>query len=270
MHQASVGFHCPECTNKNPQKVYQGIDSMRVRPIVTQVLVAINVAVFLIGVVISGAGALGGEMDWMQTHFGLVAKLWERGGSLYTGPVPGSHEVGVGAGEWYRMVTSGFLHYGLLHIAFNMYALWILGAVVEQMGGRLRMGVVYGVSLMAGSFGALLLSPDSLTAGASGAIFGLMAAIIAAHRAQGIPFKNSPLLAILIINLVITFGMPGISIGGHIGGLIGGAIAGWALFDLPRRSEASIAMGYIICGAVTLICLVGGVAFSTAHMPPLF
>jgi membrane associated rhomboid family serine protease len=267
MHQASVGFHCPECTKQGAQKVYQGIGSLRVAPVLTQIIIAVNVAVFALGAVIDGAGAFAGDTGRMAVDFGLTAKLWERSDGLFLGPVLGSEAIGVGAGEWYRLVTSGFLHYGILHLAVNMYALWILGQAVEQMGGRGRLGAIYATSLLAGSFGALVLSPDGLTAGASGAIFGLMGAIFLAQRAQGIPFRNSPLLGVLLINLVITLGISSISVGGHLGGLAGGALAGWALFDLARRPGTSKQLPWLVCGGVALACVVGSIAFATAYTP---
>ncbi len=267
MHQASVGFHCPECAKQGKQRVYQGIGSLRARPIVTQILIAMNVAVFLAGVALDGKRALGGDTGRLQIDFGLVAKLWKAPAGLYRVPVPGSQGIGVGAGEWYRIVTAGFLHYGILHLAVNMYALWILGNAVESLGGRLRFGMIYGVSLVAGGLGALILSPGSLTAGASGAIFGLMGAIFLAQRAQGISFRDSPLLGVLLINLVITFGIPGISIGGHVGGLIGGAFAGWLVFDYGRRPGVNPRLPIVACGAFTLVCLVGAVVFANGWVP---
>ncbi|MEO6627886.1 MAG: rhomboid family intramembrane serine protease [Aquihabitans sp.] len=267
MHQASVGFHCPECSKQGAQKVYRGANAMRTRPVLTQALIGVNVLVFVVGVIIGGSRAMGGSIDMIHIHFGLVAKLWEYGGNLYTGPVPGSIEVGVGGGQWYRMITSGFLHFGIIHLGMNMYALWILGNAVEQMGGRVRMATIYAVALLAGSFGALVLNPDDITAGASGAIFGLMGAIMLAQRAQGIPFRNSPLIWVLGLNLVFTLGIRGISVGGHVGGLLGGALAGWALFDLQRRPGVPAKLGYGICALAAIVCLVGGVVLSAGHVP---
>ena len=269
MHQASVGFHCPECARSGRQQVYRGTAAMTTQPTLTWILVGINVAVFVAGVITGGAQAFSGSVDRVQLDFGLVARLWEAGGHYFRAAVPGSHEVGVGGGQWYRMITSGFLHYGILHIAFNMYALWILGAVVERMGGKGRLAAVYAVALVAGSLGALILTPDSFTAGASGAIFGLMGAILMAQKAHGVAFRNSPLLGVLALNLLITFGLPGISIGGHLGGLIGGGIAGWLVFDLPRRPGFKIQVSYAICVALTLALLVAGYLVSVSHTPAL-
>ena len=261
MHQASVGFHCPECTKQGKQKVYQGVGSLRARPILTQILIAVNVAVFLISVVTEGGRALSGGAGQLHIDFGLIAKF-HSGRLVYPG-------MGVGEGQWYRIITSGFLHFGIFHIAVNMYALWILGNAVENLGGRLRFGIIYGVSLCSGGLGALLLSPGQLTAGASGAIFGLMGAVFLAQRAQGISFRDSPLLGVLMINLVITFGVPGISIGGHVGGLAGGAAAGWILFDYGRRPGVDKRLPLAMCGAVAGLCLMVAVVFATGWIPPV-
>ncbi len=260
MHQASVGFHCPECTKANKQKVYQGIGALQARPVLTTVLIALNVAVFILGIALDGGRAVRGATGQLQIDFGLIAKFATDSGRTFPG-------VGVGEGEWYRLITSGFLHYGIFHLLVNMYALWILGNAVENLGGRLRFGIVYGTSLLAGSLGALVLSPDSLTAGASGAIFGMMGAIFLAQRAQGIPFRQSPLLGVLLINLFITFGLGGISIGGHLGGLAGGAAAGWILFDYGRRPGVDKRLPLAACGALAAICLIGGIVFASGWQP---
>ncbi len=264
MHQASVGFHCPECVKGNSQQVYQGLGSLRVRPILTQALIAVNVAVFLVGAALSGGNATGGSRTDLHVYFGLVAKLWERGDSLFVGPAMGSTEIGVGAGEFYRMATSGFLHYGLFHLGLNMFALWILGNAVENHGGRLRFGMIYALAILGGSLGALLLSPGALTAGASGGIYGLMGAFFIIGRAQGIAFRDSPLFGILLINLVLTFAIPGISIGGHLGGLAAGALAAWVLFDLGRRPGLDRRIPLALCVVAAVAFVAVGVAFAAS------
>jgi len=268
MHQASVGFHCPECVNSGKQKVVSGPAVFQpARPVLTQILIAVNVAVFLVGLALDRRGAFGGNGGTLHDHFALMAKLFQNGNDFYLKHYPGTETVGVGGGQWYRMVTSGFLHYGIIHLALNMYALWVLGRAVENLGGRLRFAIVYVVALLAGSLGALVITPDSLTAGASGAIFGLMGAIFLAQRAQGIGFRDSPLLGVLLLNLAFTFGIGGISIGGHIGGLIGGAAAGWVLFDYARRPGLDKRIPLAICGALAVAFVVAGVVFASAHVP---
>ena len=110
-------------------------------------------------------------------------------------------------------------------------------------------------------------NPAAILDGASGAIFGLMGAIFLAQRAQGVSMRDSPLLGVLLINLVITFGVGGISIGGHLGGLVGGAVSGWLLFDLGRRPGIDERLPLALCAAVGLACLVGGVVFATNWTP---
>jgi membrane associated rhomboid family serine protease len=263
MHQASVGFHCPECAKQGAQKVYRGVESLHQRPIVTEVLMGANVAVFVIGLltVLSGGHAadyLSGSVT--QFHMSWASAPYISGNQFFlTG--------GVGHGEPYRLVTSGFVHFGIIHLAVNMYSLWILGRAAEQYAGRLAFGLIYGTSLLAGSFGALLLEPNSLAAGASGAIFGLMGAMFLAFRAQGIPISRSPLLGVLILNLIITFSVPEISKGAHLGGLVGGAIAGWLFFDLARRPGLDRRIPYALCGALAVALVVGSVAFAHSYSP---
>ena len=140
MHQASVGFHCPECVKKGAQKVYRGPAALAGnQPILTQILIAVNVAVFVLGIVMTGANALDG-----------TSKLVEHGGLLAQGTFDGRTLDGVAEGQWYRLITSGFLHYGIIHLAFNMYALWILGGLIEKSVGRVQLAIVYFVSLLGG------------------------------------------------------------------------------------------------------------------------
>ena len=165
------------------------------------------------------------------------------------------------------MVSSGFLHYGIIHLGLNMWALFVLGSALEQLEGRARMATVYGVGLVGGGLGALLLSPGSLTAGASGAIFGLMGGIFLAQRARGVPFSQSPLIPVLVINLLITIGLPGISIGGHLGGLVGGGLAGFVLFDVGRRPNLPKYVPFLGCAVIAMACVVAGVAFASGWQP---
>lgn len=245
MSQASVGFHCPECTKSSGQKVIRGAQ-LRTRPVVTQALIALNVAVFVAGM---GSGVRTPQS--VTVDGGLIGL-----GRLETGKL-----VGVGAGEWWRMISSGFLHANLIHIGFNMLVLYQLGQVLEPVLGRLRFGLVYGVAMLTGSFGVLLLSPDSLTVGASGAVYGLMGAAVAVFRSRGINPFDTGLGGAIMLNLAFTFAIPGISIGGHVGGLIGGFLAGWILVDLGPRYlrdpnlalAATAGLGLMALGAGILI-----------------
>jgi len=208
MHQASVGFHCPECARSGKQKVVRA-GQLHTRPIVTNVLIAANLAIFVAGI--------GGGLETKNSV-------------IFDGGLAGPF---VADGEWYRIITSGFLHANAIHIGFNCFVLYQLGMLMEPVLGRLRFGIVYFVAMVSGALGVLIIDPNQLTVGASGAVFGLMGAAVAAMRSRGInPFATG-LGATIMLNLLITFSIPGISIGGHVGGLIGGFVAGWLLTDLP-------------------------------------
>ena len=129
-------------------------------------------------------------------------------------------------GEWYRLISCGFVHFGLFHVAMNIILAYQLGQMFEPRIGSLRFGLLYFASLLGGSVGALVLSPDAVTGGASGAVFGLMAAAIVGMRHEGLNPMQSGLGLTFVINLVITLTIPGISIGGHFGGAAIGAICG--------------------------------------------
>lgn len=249
MRQASVGFHCPDCVKGASQKVITA-RTLRatVAPIVTYTLLAINVAVYLLS--ISSAGATlqrpsrTFELDWALLGEGVV----QQGFSQVV--------VGVSQGEWYRLITGGFLHANLLHLGFNMFALFILGRQLEPAIGRVKFAVVYTTSLLAGSFGVMLLDPGALTVGASGAVFGIFGYALVAQYARGINPMDTGLGGIVLLNLLFTFTIPGISIGGHVGGLIGGAVVA-AIGDLagPRLripDSASIAAMAVLGGALAL------------------
>jgi membrane associated rhomboid family serine protease len=199
-------------------------------PLATKVLIGLNVLVFLLT---------------------TAAPSWQVRLSLF-GPA-------VASGEWYRLVTSGFVHYGLLHIAFNMLLLYRFGMLLEPALGRVRFVALYLASLLAGSFGAVLLSPHGLTAGASGAVFGMVGATAIGLRQRGISVWQTGVGGLLVINLVLTFLVPGISVGGHLGGLAGGATAGWLMLQSPpnRRSTIEGVIVAIVIAGVSVAAAVG-------------
>jgi membrane associated rhomboid family serine protease len=239
MHTASVGFHCPECAGANKQKVIpmravkQG--SALGTPYVTLALIAVNIAVELVSL---ANGATAGEAR---------GSIFERF-ALY-GPSVGINH------EWYRVITGGFLHSGLLHIGLNMYALWILGSQIETALGRIRFSLIFAGGLIAGSAAVMVLSPNEATVGASGAIFGIFGAAFIMQRAAGIDPWRSPIARIIGLNLLITFLIPGISKGGHLGGLAGGVLVAWVLIEGPRRLGSKQA-SYVAAGAVVVLYFV--------------
>jgi membrane associated rhomboid family serine protease len=185
---------------------------------VTITIIAINVLVFLADSLLSG----GGGFD----VFGYGGSLVDAG-AVY-GPA-------VAAGEWWRLLTSAFLHLGLLHIAFNMYALWLFGPIIEQLYGHLEYLVLYVLCALGGSVLTILAAPNVPAAGASGAIFGLfgLAFVVSRRRHLLLGPQARALLSqvgiLLLLNLVITFTIPGISWSGHIGGLVVGGALGLLL-----------------------------------------
>ncbi len=240
MTPTSVGMRCPECAGQR-----QDVRTMRATsdaPVLTYILIGINVAVAL-GALMGGASATTGGI-------GGSTLLQEGSVSRFT----------VGDGEYYRLLTAGFLHAGFFHLLFNMLSLYILGSMLEPAVGRLRFALIYFVSLLAGSFGALLLEPTAPTVGASGAIFGLMAAAAVVLRNRGIGIMESGLGIWIGLNLLITFTVPNISIGGHVGGLIGGAVCALVLFDLRDRVRLPDAVPAALCAGLGALAVAGSIA----------
>ena len=196
------------------------------------VLIGINVAAFLLEV-FTGSGGLSTTGSTVFADGALC------GNAIGDGGICAAQGIGViqsDGGEWWRVFTAGFLHGDLIHLALNMFVLYILGQVLEPGIGTARFVAVYLVSLIAGSAGALLLSePSSFTVGASGAVYGLfIATIIVAYR-RGMNQVVTQLGFWLVLNLVITFSVPNISAGGHLGGLVGGALAALLVMGAERR-----------------------------------
>jgi membrane associated rhomboid family serine protease len=238
MTPTPVGMRCPECSRQKTK--VRTAATLTHEPQLTYALIAINVIAW---VAMLGSGAsITGVGGTVYAH-----------GALY-GPL-------VADGEWWRIVTAGFLHASIIHIGFNMYFLYFLGTILEPMIGKLRFGLIYFVSLVGGSFGALLLAPNTPTLGASGAVFGLMGAGILIMRGRGIDPMQSGLGVTLLLNLGITFLIPNIAIGGHIGGLVAGGIVGYLLFDLADRRRSLSEMPLLaICVVLGLALAVGCIA----------
>jgi membrane associated rhomboid family serine protease len=245
MTTTAVGMRCPECARDRTKARRATSVGVGEEPVLTYVLIGINVAVAL-GGFLSGASATGGGIGGSSLIAdGAVSRF------------------AIDQGDYWRLLTAGFLHSGFLHLLFNMFALYILGGMLEPAIGRLKFGIVYFVSLFAGSFGALLLTPDGYTVGASGAIFGLMGAVVIVMRDRGINPMESGIGLWIGLNLLITFTIPGISIGGHLGGLVGGALAALIFVEAGRRMRASDSVTALIAGALGAIAIVGAIAVSS-------
>ena len=243
--QASVGSQCVECLKQSRPPAAERLrrwNATRSMP-VTRALVALNVAVFLYLAVRDTGALAGGRITRAQYDLGLARQL-------------------VAQGDWWRMITSGFIHFGVIHLAFNMLALWNLGALLEPLLGTRRYLLLYSASLMTGAAGVLLLTTRfTITGGASGAIFGLFGAAAVALRQHGInPFRTN-IGTVLLINLVLTFSIRGISIGGHLGGLAGGAICGLVLTS-PRWKQVPVALEWAVPLGLIALSFVVGIAIS--------
>jgi membrane associated rhomboid family serine protease len=214
MTPTPVGMRCPECARQRTK--VKTMRSVQSEPRVVFALIAINVIAFLASGQF-GVQAQGGNK--LYDHLALIGNAYD----------PLLHQaVGVAHHQYWRLVTGGFLHAGFLHIAFNMYLLYVLGRLLEPVLGSVRFGLLYFAALLTGSAGALVATPHAFTVGASGAVFGLMGATFLEMRARGVdPMAGGVLGSIgglILINLVFSFAVSGISVGGHIGGLIGGAL----------------------------------------------
>lgn len=215
---APVGIKCAEHAGR-PQgtaKITHGVRRAAFEgtgALVTKILIGVNVAVYLWSI------GSGGSIDQPRGEVFLDGSLV---GAL------------VAEGEWWRLFTAAFLHANLIHLGMNMLFLWWIGAPVEEAIGRARYVLLYVVSGLAGSAGALLLEgPLVRTVGASGALFGILGAAVIFERQRNYVLGGGA-VGIVLINLVFTFAVGGISIGGHLGGLAGGALAALALSRFGR------------------------------------
>ncbi len=249
---APVGLRCPEHSGKpqGVQRVTRGVQRAAFEGTgakVTKVLIGVNVGVYVAEL------ATGGGVN------GTGSQIYEKG-VLIAGRAVDSHRhlIGVAQGDYWRLITAAFLHYGPFHLLLNMLALYWFGSLLEQRIGSGKYLLLYVVSGLAGSAGALIASPLTPTVGASGAIFGVLGAGLVLERRGDYVFGGSA-LGIIVINLVLTFSIANISIGGHIGGLIGGIVAMLALTQLSRvrtaygRSNAFGIAAMVLVGVVSVV-----------------
>jgi membrane associated rhomboid family serine protease len=242
MTTTPVGMRCPECARQRTP--VHTLRTMQTVPRVTYALIAINVILFLAS---DQFGLNGGTGD------ALYRKL-----ALY-GPAIRDNN------EYWRIVSGGFLHEGLLHIFFNMFLLYLLGQLLEPALGSVRFAAIYFTSLLTASFGALLVTPNALTVGASGAVFGLMGAAAVEYYARGINPLQTQIGFLILINLLLSFTLSGLSIGGHIGGLVGGILAALAIQAGDRRR--SQALGLLGCLVIAVGSAAGALAAAESSSP---
>lgn len=238
LREAAVGYQCVDCVSQGRRGTAGPVTvagaRLAAKPIVVPALIAINVLVYLATAIQAGSGTA----NYASQLFSSLA-LWP--------PT-------VAGGQWWRLVTSGFLHIGLIHLAMNMIALWVIGRDLELVLGRLRFIGVYLLALLGGStavflFGAL----NAPVAGASGAVYGLMGGIaVAAFRLK---VSLRPVLIVIAVNIVFTVSIPGISLLGHLGGLIFGALSTGALVYAPRDRRDVWQAGSLAAVLLVLIAL---------------
>ena len=257
MNVAAVGHQCPECvaegrrTQRSARTAFGGTLAGQ-RGTVTKVLIGLNVAVMVISVVTGGSRAVagGGWGGLLGGNTPLTDALAVIGNAPYYAGGP-AH--GVAAGEWYRLFTAMFVHYGVLHLLLNMYALWILGRDLERVLGPMRFTALYLLAGLGGNVAAYLFTaPNAATAGASTAVFGLMAAIFVILKRLNL--SVAPILPVIIINVIFTFTIANISVAGHLGGLAVGGIVAAVLAYAPRDRRTLIQAGG--CAAVLLVLIV--------------
>jgi membrane associated rhomboid family serine protease len=241
--QAQVGSHCVECARQSRPDVRTRARYWNARQptLVTYALMALNLAVFAWLVIQDSDALTTRTLTEGQFDLGLAKPL-------------------LAQGEWYRLVTSGFVHFGIIHFAFNMLLLFQLGQLLEPAVGRIRFGLLYFASLLGGSAGALLMQPNSIHGGASGAVFGLMGAAFVGLRHRGVNPLTTGLGTTLVLNLLITFTIPGISIGGHIGGIVGGAVAGWVVLapnykGMPRWATYAAPVAVMVVSVIISVAI---------------
>jgi membrane associated rhomboid family serine protease len=259
MTMAPVGIRCPEHSGK-PQGVQRVTTGVRRASFegagarVTRILIAMNVAVY-IAQLATGGGVNGTGSPIYEKGVLIAGRALDSNGNV----------VGVAEGDWWRLITATFLHYGPFHLLLNMLALYWFGSLLEQRIGSGRFIMLYLVSGLAGSAGALLLDPTVPTVGASGAIFGILGAGLVLEQQRDYVFGGSA-LGIIVINLVLTFSISSISIGGHLGGLIGGVLAAFILLQAEKRRSPLIG----IAGCVVLAVVAVGGAIVAAGTPSLY
>ncbi len=258
LREASVGYQCVDCVNaaRKQQRTQAAayrragygartVAGARVadRAVVTPVLIGINAAIFVLTALLAS--------DPLQNHL----SRFFADGTMQTLAV--AYE-----GEWWRLFTSGFLHYGLVHLGMNMLVLWFLGRDVELLLGKVRFLTLYFVAMLAGSVAVYAFGDfNTATAGASGAIYGLLGALLVAV----LRLKLNPTMAIgiIVLNLVLSVSIPGISLLGHVGGLIAGALVMVAMVYAPERNRTAYQAGAV---AVLVAGLLGVYFYRSAEL----
>ncbi|WP_329788395.1 rhomboid family intramembrane serine protease [Lentzea sp. DG1S-22] len=235
LRDASVGMQCVDCVNEGARSVRQARTSAGAvvstgRPVITQVMIALNVLAYVVTVVQSGS-PMNNSRSELFTATSMIPEVTANG-------------------EWWRILTSGFMHFGLIHLALNMAALFVVGPIVEQELGKLRYSAVYLLSLLGGSAAAFYFGTIcQQLAGASGAVFGLMGALLIVFKRQ--KRDISTILVVVGINLVSNL-FTNASLLGHLGGFVIGGLLTLAMVRAPRQNRNAYQTGAVVAAVVLL------------------
>jgi membrane associated rhomboid family serine protease len=229
MTATPVGMRCPDCSRqRTPVRTMR---SIQVEPIATYVVIAINAAIF----------------------FGARSSASAANDLFLFGPA-------VADGDWWRLLTGGFLQLEWWHIGMNMLSLYWLGRMIEPALGHVRYVGVYLASLLVGSLSVMLFSPNTPTLGASGAVYGLLGAAIVMARNRNIDLMQSGLVPILVLNVLLTLVWSNISVAGHFGGLVGGVVVTYVVEEIDRRRRNSTVPAVVFCALIGAAAVAGSVA----------
>jgi membrane associated rhomboid family serine protease len=260
MHEAAVGHQCPECvaegrrSQRQARSVFGAARGAGAAGYATTTLIVINVIMLVLSALSSAkpaqaligfgyGGVLGGETPLMD-RLAVIGQCQLNNGQV----VP----CGVADGEYHRLFTAMFMHYGAIHLLMNMWALWVLGRALESWFGSLRFIAIYLLCGLGGNVAAYLFQPGALSAGASTAIFGLFSVLFVALRRMRL--STASVVPIILINLIFTISVPGISIAGHLGGFVTGALVGAGVAYAPQRNRGPVQTATLI-GALALLGL---------------
>ncbi|WP_213451158.1 rhomboid family intramembrane serine protease [Rhizomonospora bruguierae] len=276
MRVAAVGHQCPECVaegrrTQRPVRTAFGGSQVGREGYVTKALIALNVLGVVIGAAVAGSAAVVGnglftgvtKWQWLGGVISRSSTVTASGGWFPGQVLPdlGTVYTGVADGAYYRLITAMFIHYGLIHLLANMWALWILGRTLEGVLGPLRFLALYLIAGIGGNVAVFLIDQLQPAAGASTALFGLFAAFFLVLRRLG--RDTSAVIGLLVVNLVLTFAVPGISIAGHLGGLVTGALVGAIMAYAPRERRRLVQWGG--SGAVFVLLVLLTVAATASY-----
>jgi len=258
MNDSAVGFQCPECLKEGARSTRSGRTAYGgLRPtnaaITCMVIIGINVAVW-VAILVTG-GSASRLLDYLALRPNGLCSVPGQGGfevgETTCAAAGGTFLPGVADGAYWQLLTSAFTHLEVWHIGFNMLALWVLGPQLELAIGRTRFIALYLLSALAGSTLVYWASFEyGATLGASGAVFGLMGALLVV--AYKVKADVQQILIWIGINAVLTFTIAHISWQGHVGGLLGGMVIAAILVYAPRRRRTQVQVVGLVAFALVL------------------